>query len=599
MHGLGERPPPPPPPKDLLPPLPNPILRTESSDPWTLPTVQRATPGQPCPTCKQKVKPLRKPRTIFWQPPWTVWDPDNPPPFTLWIVFLYAWVCTTSVAILYYNQPILGNLAREFNITEGAVSRIPVVMQAGSAAGIAFICPSGDILPRRKLVLTLLSITACSWTGLCLATSLPLFTALSFLVALTALATQILLPLVGDICPPERRAFCLSIAASGITMGIILGRVVAGAMATSLPWRSVYWFGLGTQILSLGLLWLFMPDYPVTNSNLSYPKALLTVLTIPFKHPAVAQMCLVLMCVAATHSNFWMTLTFLLSSPRYAYPTFIIGLFGLFSLVGVGFNPLATSLAAGKVHSLVCVNAAIIMACVGITTGTFLGQTSIAGPIVQAIVHDTGFTFLQVTTRDVAYAVDAKARNRINTALTVCIFAGNLVGTSLGGSVYPSSGWMVNGIVLLVSACVGLVFGLTRGPWEERWIGWRGGWGWDKKEVRQGLKGLRLSKLRLSRLEEGEFKRLEGEVKKERIGRMNSRGAGGGDRGDRREKHIEVLAMEKLRKERKEAREMEMWRRQRTTKWSATDGSLRSKESRTTSKTSHSEDLEKLIDRSR
>ncbi|PNS16907.1 Quinidine resistance protein 1 [Sphaceloma murrayae] len=484
----------PPPPKDLLQAA-APLKLRDSHDPWTLPSIREAVPGRPCPCCNRMVRKPKKSFSIFWQPRWTIWDPESPPKFSLWIVFLYAWVCTTSVAVLYYNQPILGQLAAEFDIDQAAVSRIPTLMQAGSATGIALICPTGDILKRRKLVLVLLCITACSWTGLCLATSLPLFLALSFIVALTALATQILLPLVGDICPPEKRAFCLSIAASGITMGIIMGRVVAGIMATHFPWRSVYWFGLGTQLLSIVLLYLFMPDYPVTNTNLPYPRALLTVLTIPLKHPAVAQMCLVLMCIASTHANFWMNLTFLLSGSPYHFSTFLIGLFGLFSLVGVLFNPAATSLASGRAHSLVCVVVGVLMACAGIAAGTFLGTRSIAGPVLQAIVHDTGFTFLQVTTRDVAYGVDAKARNRINTALTICIFAGNLTGTALGGAVYPRQGWMVNGTVLLVLALCGLVFGLLRGPWERRWVGWRGGWGWERKGASSGTK--------LSRLEKG------------------------------------------------------------------------------------------------
>lgn len=323
--------------------------------------------------------------------------------------------------------------------------------------------------------------------GLCFATNFTVFTVLSFLVALTALVTQILLPLVGDISAPPHRTFHLSIVGSGITLGILLGRLTSGLIVFHLPWRTVYYFSLVTQLTSILLLYLFMPDYPATNPNLSYPRALFTTLTLPFHHPPILQTTLVLLFLASTHANFWTYLTFLLSD-TYTLKTEAIGLFSLLALPSAALNPLLTSLLQNRLHPALAAVMAASLILPAITIGTTLGTLSLAAPVVQATLHDAAFSFLQIVARDVAYAVDDKARGRINAVLTVGIFVGNLLGTGVGGVVYPLLGWMGNGGVVLGFAAVGWGFALVRSPREKGWWGWKGGWGMGRvgEEGREG-----------------------------------------------------------------------------------------------------------------
>ena len=78
--------------------------------------------------------------------------------------------------------------------------------------------------------------------GLCITTSLPVFTTLSFLAAVTTVTPQLMLPLVGDLAPPKRRATSLSIVVSGLMLGILVARVLSGTMTNFVSWRAVYWF---------------------------------------------------------------------------------------------------------------------------------------------------------------------------------------------------------------------------------------------------------------------------------------------------------------------------------------------------------------------
>jgi predicted MFS family arabinose efflux permease len=76
---------------------------------------------------------------------------------------LFAFAAGFTVANLYYNHPILNLLAADFGVRYEQVAQIPTVMQAGYAAGLLFLCPLGDLLPRRPFVCGLVLFTATLW----------------------------------------------------------------------------------------------------------------------------------------------------------------------------------------------------------------------------------------------------------------------------------------------------------------------------------------------------------------------------------------------------------------------------------------------------
>lgn len=75
--------------------------------------------------------------------------------------------------------------------------------------------------------------------GLCVTRSFAAFTAISLITAVTTVTPQIMLPLVGDLAPPEKRASSLSIVVSGFMLGILLARVLSGTVANFTSWRNM------------------------------------------------------------------------------------------------------------------------------------------------------------------------------------------------------------------------------------------------------------------------------------------------------------------------------------------------------------------------
>lgn len=100
---------------------------------------------------------------LTYTPPRCRWDPEKPPQFSMGMNVLFAFAAGFTVANLYYSHPILNILANDFGVKYEDVAQIPTVMQAGYAAGLLFLCPLGDLLPRRPFVVGLVGVTATLW----------------------------------------------------------------------------------------------------------------------------------------------------------------------------------------------------------------------------------------------------------------------------------------------------------------------------------------------------------------------------------------------------------------------------------------------------
>lgn len=261
---------------------------------------------------------------------------------------------------------------------------------------------------------------------------------------------------------------------------MLLARLLSGVVTNYTSWRTIYWLSFGLQYLIFLLLWLFMPDYPSTNPTLSlssYPHILWSILTIFIHHPLLIQACLVGFCTSTTFTNFWTTLTFLLSSPPYTYSTLVIGLFALIGIFSMLFAPLYSRLVTDRFIPLFSVILGLLFALTGTLIGTYTGRFTVAGPIVQALFLDFGAQIAQIANRAAIYSILPNARNRVNTAYMISAFVGQLTGTAVGNHVFARGGWVRSGSVSVgfLAAAGGVCF--LRGPREEGWVGWRGGWG--------------------------------------------------------------------------------------------------------------------------
>lgn len=235
--------------------------------------------------------------------------------------------------------------------------------------------------------------------GLCVTKSFEVFSGIQFIIGFTTVTPQLMLPLVGDLAPPHRRAAALSIVVSGFVLGILVARLLSGIVAFYVSWRYVYWLSVGLQYAIFASLWLFMPDYPSTNKRMNYFKMLWSMLVMVAKHPVLVQASLIALFTSSTFTSFWTVLTFLLADPPYNYNSVDIGLFALIGISAMFLMPLYGRYIIDRFVPWFSVILGMFWCMLGICIGAYTGSFTVAGPILQAWFLDIGLQSSQVANR--------------------------------------------------------------------------------------------------------------------------------------------------------------------------------------------------------
>ena len=266
---------------------------------------------------------------------------------------------------------------------------------------------------------------------------------------------------------------------------MLIARLLSGIVTEYSSWRIIYWIALGIQYTIVILMYLFMPDYPVKNKGgLNYFKMLWDLVTMLTKYPVLIQACLVGFFISAIFTSFWTTLTFLLTGPPYHYNSLVIGCFALIGLGAMTLGPPYSKAIIDRFVPLFSTILGELMCLIGVIIGTYTGKFTIAGPIIQAFAIDIGLQTQQIANRTAIYALEPKARNRLNTVYMVFCFTGQLTGTAVGNKLYAQSGWVSSGSASIAFIAASLIVCFANGPWNPGWLGWKGGWNCRRRDLR-------------------------------------------------------------------------------------------------------------------
>ena len=89
--------------------------------------------------------------------------PASPAPrLSPWLALLFSVACALAVANVYYAQPLLDAMARDFAIDPALVGLVVTLTQVGYGLGLILLVPLGDLFERRRLIVlqSLLSVLA-------------------------------------------------------------------------------------------------------------------------------------------------------------------------------------------------------------------------------------------------------------------------------------------------------------------------------------------------------------------------------------------------------------------------------------------------------
>src|SRR5690349_9668095 len=145
-------------------------------------------------------------------------------------VLLMAFCTGLIVANIYYCQPLVILVAREFHLSESYAGRITYLTQAGYALGLFLLVPLGDMFERRKQILM---ITGLAVGALLLAAFSHTFLLLQIacvLIGASSIIPQLILPMAANLTSDEKRGPTIGIIMSGLLIGILASRAVSGSI---------------------------------------------------------------------------------------------------------------------------------------------------------------------------------------------------------------------------------------------------------------------------------------------------------------------------------------------------------------------------------
>jgi predicted MFS family arabinose efflux permease len=365
----------------------------------------------------------------------------------MWVLTI---ACGVGVGNVYLAQAVTPLVASSLHVRPASAALTVTATQFGYTAGIFLLVPLSDRFAHRRLIVTLLALAGFGLLAAASAPALPVLIGATTFVGVATVVAPVIGPMAAGLAAAGRRGLVSGTLLSGSLGGMLLCRVLGGAMAEHLGWRAPY---LASAAVTLALAVILARTLPDTSPSSAqrYPALLAETVRLLRRHPALRRSTYYQAMVFAGFSAVWTEVAFLLTGPRYHMSTTAVGMLALVNAATMVCTPMA----GGRVDrhgpdavNLVClpavIGAAALLALGG--RGGTVGITAlVAGTLLLDVAMQSGMVANQVR----IYALGAEAAGRIKTAyMTGAYLAGGL-GSWLGTRAYTLFGW--TGVCALVA----------------------------------------------------------------------------------------------------------------------------------------------------
>jgi predicted MFS family arabinose efflux permease len=267
----------------------------------------------------------------------------------------------------------------------------------------------------------------------------PSATLLAFMMLAIGICTtcpQVLLPFAADIAPPLQRGRVIGTMQTGLILGTMFARVAGGFIGAHFGWRAV--FVLAALIMGLSAIGLarVLPPRP-PNVTLRYGELLRSILTYVGRYPTLR----ISMCLGAlsfgTFSGIWTVFAFHLHD--LGYGSDVVGSIGLLSLV-TAFATAWFGMLTDRLGTLRTAVAGCALLVATFVIFLVFGW-NIWGIIVGSTLYPLGTQLTQISNQMRIFAIDDKARSRVNTAYTFAMFGGGSLGALIATVAWQIGNW--------------------------------------------------------------------------------------------------------------------------------------------------------------
>jgi predicted MFS family arabinose efflux permease len=361
-------------------------------------------------------------------------------PLILWIMTI-----TTGfvVANIYYNQPLLNDIALTYHINTAKAGQVAVITQIGYAVGLLFIVPLGDMFERRKLMLIdfvfmVTSLLVAAWSP-----SILVLLIASLFVGITSVIPQLMIPMAAHLAKPHERGKKIGFIMSGLLIGILLSRTISGFVGQHFGWRAMFYIAAGMMLLIWLLVYLQLPKVDADYKG-KYADLMKSIIKLVKDEPALRLASFRGALCFACFSAFWTTLVFLLKQ-HFKLGSDVAGAFGLLGALGAVAAGLMGRL-SDKTDAYKLSAFTIILIIVSFILFMVSGY-SLIGLAIGVVLMDVGVQATHISNQAIIFALNPSARNRINTVYMVSYFIGGSLGTFLATIVWDKYQW--NGVCII------------------------------------------------------------------------------------------------------------------------------------------------------
>jgi predicted MFS family arabinose efflux permease len=195
-----------------------------------------------------------------------------------------------GIANLYYNQPLLDQMGRSLGASAAEIGMAPTLTQIGYSIGMLFLVPLGDMQQRRRLVLLFTLLTALLSIGLAASMSTAMLLGMSFLLGHANITPQLLVPFAATLTDEHDRGRVVGLMVSGVLLGVLLSRTVAGFVGASFGWRVMFGLAAALMLAVLAILSFMLPATKASYHG-SYGSLLRSVWTLVREQPVLREAC--------------------------------------------------------------------------------------------------------------------------------------------------------------------------------------------------------------------------------------------------------------------------------------------------------------------
>lgn len=355
------------------------------------------------------------------------------------VVLLFAIACGLAVGNVYYAQPLLDAMADAFGLSPGSIGIVMTLTQVGYGLGLLLLVPLGDLLNRRRLIVTQTLLSAATLLMIALASNSAWLLIGVTLTGLLAVVTQVLVAYAATLAVPAQRGKVVGVITSGIVVGILLARTVAGGMADLAGWRSIYLLSAGLTLVMAVLLFRVLPKDEEARPTTRYVALIASVFTLFREEPVLRQRAILALLTFASAMVLWTPMVLPLAAPPLSLSHSEIGLFGLAGAAG--------ALAAARAGHLAdrgwgqWVSGLSLLLMLGSWLPIALTQSSLWALLLGVITLDLGLQAVHVTSQSMIYSVRPEAQSRLTAGYMLFYSIGSALGSIASTTMYAWAGW--------------------------------------------------------------------------------------------------------------------------------------------------------------